>query len=232
MVKKSAAQIRRMEKRALERGEAYEAPIVKDDGDDEQKQQLIKYEAALKLKKTLNDIETNVDTLNSKEKRSAKRKAEAIALEEVQKGQEEGDDASTSLTATELLEWLEQNEDGFQKTVNKQQEERGLTKQQRKTLKAAKTYLDTLQEIENNEELVSKDRRSAKKKAEAIACQDSQVDDIQKLLDHYETNKGLLPKKKKRKVKDTDLEEDGQTKKYKSAIIFSHSIVRGEGSVR
>jgi hypothetical protein len=100
MVKKSAAQIRRMEKRALERGEAYEAPIVKDDGDDEQKQQLIKYEAALKLKKTLNDIETNVDTLNSKEKRSAKRKAEAIALEEVQKGQEEGDDASTSLTAT------------------------------------------------------------------------------------------------------------------------------------
>ena len=224
MVKKSAAQIRRMEKRALERGEAYEAPIVKDDGDDEQKQQLIKYEAALKLKKTLNDIETNVDTLNSKEKRSAKRKAEAIALEEVQKGQEEGDDASTSLTATELLEWLEQNEDGFQKTVNKQQEERGLTKQQRKTLKAAKTYLDTLQEIENNEELVSKDRRSAKKKAEAIACQDSQVDDIQKLLDHYETNKGLLQKKKKRKVKDTDLEEDGQTKKINPYILFVGQI--------
>ena len=104
MVKKSAAQLRRLEKRAAKRGEEYVPPVEAEipstnDGDKDnsvvneepvstetnengdtqinQKLQTI----ALRLKKELQEIETNSD-LVSKDRRSAKRKAEAIAAEE------------------------------------------------------------------------------------------------------------------------------------------------------
>eukprot|EP00979_Chaetoceros_neogracilis_P011160 scaffold2711_cov131-Chaetoceros_neogracile.AAC.1 len=101
MAKKSAAQIRRMEQRASERGTTYEAPPAsasdpasalapttnkneesnssKKDSDSSKVN--AKYQAALKLKQAIDAIETNTANLNSKDKRSAKRKAEAIALE-------------------------------------------------------------------------------------------------------------------------------------------------------
>ncbi len=228
MGKKSAAQIRRMQKRALERGEKYEAPVVEDEGNGDDRQQLFKYEAALKLKQALDDIEENAADLNSKEKRSTKRKAEAIALEEVQKGeQERGGAQKSSLTAQELLEWLEENKESFQSASGTNQEDRGITKQQRKKLTAAKTYLETLEEIENNEDLVSKDRRSAKRKAEAIACENGHVDTIEELLEYYEANKDLLqPKKKKRKAKDAGLGQDGEDQKKKNNpyILFVGQI--------
>ena len=111
MGKKSASQIRRMQKRALERGESYEAPIVQENTTSSVEiMEQSKYDAALKLKKALDEIEKNPNNLNSKEKRSAKRKAEAIALEEAslsaKKIPESEIESDSPLTADELLEWF------------------------------------------------------------------------------------------------------------------------------
>lgn len=107
MPKKSTAQIRRMQKRAEARGDKYEAPasdsshVAADNDAAGQKKStphendMVRARAAQKLKKSLADIECNPD-LKAKERRSAKRKAEAIASEEAG-----GCDADT------LLEWYE-----------------------------------------------------------------------------------------------------------------------------
>ena len=239
---KSAAQIRRMEKRALERGEKYEAPIVEgDDGSSSYNEK--KYDAAIMLKKALEEIEDNPNNLNSKEKRSAKRKAEAIALEDLSSpsapgsSSKEGENDTDALTAKELLEWLEENKDAFQRSGNSKDNnnksnqilEPAVTKKQRKKLNAAKKYLETLANIEQNEELVSKDRRSAKRKAEAIACEESGVDDmvIEELVKYYEENKDLLithdQQKKKRKAKDITGDE-GEHKNTNPYILFVGQI--------
>mmetsp|Transcript_30702 Transcript_30702/g.46461 ORF Transcript_30702/g.46461 Transcript_30702/m.46461 type:complete len:156 (+) Transcript_30702:1353-1820(+) len=80
MGKKTTAKIRRNQKRAEAHGEAYQYTppknaIEEDDGND------AKVKAAEKLKKALSEIESNSE-MNSKECRTAKRKAEAIASEE------------------------------------------------------------------------------------------------------------------------------------------------------
>lgn len=100
--KKSAAQIRRMQKRAEARGDEfkYEAPeeASAEESDKKSAQQnddVLRAKAAKKLKKTLADIESNAD-LKAKERRSAKRKAEAIASEE-----------AGGCDAEALLEWYE-----------------------------------------------------------------------------------------------------------------------------
>ena len=98
--KKSAAQIRRMKKRAEARGDTYEyeAPEPSADTTDNKKKvskDVMRAKAAKKLKKALADIESDQD-LKSKERRSAKRKAEAIASEE-----------AGGCDVTELLEWYE-----------------------------------------------------------------------------------------------------------------------------
>ena len=98
--KKSAAQIRRMKKRAEARGDTYEyeAPEPSADTTDNKKKvskDVMRAKAAKKLKKALADIESDQD-LKSKERRSAKRKAEAIASEE-----------AGGCDASELLEWYE-----------------------------------------------------------------------------------------------------------------------------
>ena len=100
--KKSAAQIRRMKKRAEARGDTYEyeAPepsAAADTTDNKNKvsKDVMRAKAAKKLKKALADIESDQD-LKSKERRSAKRKAEAIASEE-----------AGGCDVTELLEWYE-----------------------------------------------------------------------------------------------------------------------------
>ena len=99
--KKSAAQIRRMKKRAEARGETYEYEAPEPSADDSKSgsskvsKDVMRAKAAKKLKKALADIETDQD-LKSKERRSAKRKAEAIASEE-----------AGGCDASELLEWYE-----------------------------------------------------------------------------------------------------------------------------
>ena len=116
MPKKSAAQIRRMQKRAEARGDnyRYEAPeaaqnrVAADidntcnsdaagpnESSSPQKNNIVRAKAAKKLKKTLEDIARNAD-LKAKERRSAKRRAEAIATEE-----------AGGCDADSLLEWYE-----------------------------------------------------------------------------------------------------------------------------
>jgi RNA recognition motif-containing protein len=120
MGKKSAAQLKRLIARAESRGEVYLPPIEPDSvkaedqtgesaaidalpsaqltltpTNTESDKNAVKLKAALVLKKELDDIEENGD-LKAKERRSAKRKAEAIALE------------STGYSTVEsLLEWYE-----------------------------------------------------------------------------------------------------------------------------
>jgi RNA recognition motif-containing protein len=108
MAKKSKAQITRMEKRAEARGEVYQPPpeeekSVEESTPDEvekehekggNKEEKVKILAAKKLKSELEAIDTD-EGLKSKDRRSAKRKAEAIAME------------STGCQAEELLQWYE-----------------------------------------------------------------------------------------------------------------------------
>jgi RNA recognition motif-containing protein len=129
MVKKSSAQIRRMEKRAATRGDEYKYEEPEPKAEEEEEQDVTKEEksteedeeaspstvdagdkakldtvdagdtakleaAASKLKKELEKIETD-EGMKAKERRSAKRKAEAIATEEC------------GMPAPELLEWYE-----------------------------------------------------------------------------------------------------------------------------
>jgi RNA recognition motif-containing protein len=122
MAKKSKAQLKRLTERAEARGEVYVPPEVtetpveeetkvadaenaverkdvakkeKSNGDKKDHADQSKLKIAAKLKKELEGIETNED-IKSKDRRSAKRKSEAIAAEEA------------GCSATELLEWYEE----------------------------------------------------------------------------------------------------------------------------
>eukprot|EP00977_Amphora_coffeiformis_P010825 scaffold2536_cov169-Amphora_coffeaeformis.AAC.18 len=100
MAKKSKAQINRMMKRAEARGEAYNPPPREEPKEQPPKDGTMalsaadqtKLQAARKLEKELEEIEQNQD-LKAKERRSAKRKAEAIASE------------AADCPTVELLEW-------------------------------------------------------------------------------------------------------------------------------
>lgn len=93
MAKKSNAQIARMQLRAAARGESYTAPVREEVEEDAPN--VKKLAAAKKLTKEIQRIETAED-LKAKERRSAKRKAEAIATEE------------SGCPAEELLEWYKE----------------------------------------------------------------------------------------------------------------------------
>jgi RNA recognition motif-containing protein len=117
MVKKSKAQLKRLTERAEARGEVYVPPVVTEEtkaadaenaadkkdaakkenpkGDKKGDADQSKLKIAAKLKKDLEVIETNED-IKAKDRRSAKRKCEAIAAEEA------------GCSATELLEWYEE----------------------------------------------------------------------------------------------------------------------------
>lgn len=95
MGKKSRAQINRMKRRAEARGEIYTPPIQADCTESEEPKEVFhekKKMSARNLIKALKLIESN-SQLKSKERRSQKRKAEAIACEEFE------------CTPEELLEW-------------------------------------------------------------------------------------------------------------------------------
>lgn len=160
--KKSSAQIRRLQLRAQARGEDYVPPPPpspteegeasaskpKKDSVDE------RIEITENLQRKLQEIDESTD-LKSKDRRSAKRKAEAVASE------------ASGMPVEELLKWYEKNAKKNAKKSKKKDPE---------TLKkesAAKKLKASLDEIEKDEEMKSKDRRSAKRKAEAIATEES-----------------------------------------------------------
>lgn len=129
--KKTAAQLRRLQKRAEQRGEEYvepeppetdnksdhneetashgEGPVHNDDEknsstakDENDPEAAVRLAAAEKLTSELQAIENN-EELKSKDRRSAKRKAEAIAQE------------TTGMTTVELLKWLQEHHEKQQK---------------------------------------------------------------------------------------------------------------------
>lgn len=183
--KKSAAQIRRMQERAAKRGETFEyvppteqeqleensakegnpeeemattTPLhdesTKEDTGENQKRR----EVAARLIQELKDIETNED-IKSKDRRSAKRKAEAIASEEV------------GMPMEELIQWFEKNK---QEDSGSNETEVADPKFETKK-KAAMKLKRALDELTKNEDLKSKDRRSGKRKAEAIATEETDM---------------------------------------------------------
>jgi RNA recognition motif-containing protein len=126
MAKKSAAQLRRMQQRATERGEKYNPPRSSTSDDDDQptnerekisvpawKPRVLKL--AKKLKQSLKEIESNT-AIKAKERRSEKRKLLAISAE---KAECTVDDLVTFLDTSDTLE-----------------DEEGAPKKKQKTLKS------------------------------------------------------------------------------------------------
>lgn len=196
MGNKSAAQLRRLEKRAAERGEIYVPPVespstnIDDDKDtiiadeesaptdsnisDEILTQKLR-PIALRLKNEIKEIEANSD-LVSKDRRSAKRKAEAIAAEE------------SGMPCTDLMKWLEQN-------GNDPLNEPTIDAKTTVRLDAARKLIKELKSINDNDDIKAKDRRSAKRKAEAISSEESGML-AEELLEWYEKNKAIHDQKK------------------------------------
>ena len=248
---KSAAQIRRMQKRAEKRGETYQAPPTTISKYDERKANIAKV-----LLETLSKLEKNEEGLNSKEKRASKRKAEAIALEEVnaivvEKDDKDENDAAMDdnvdgnakeegaekvTNAEELLTWFQANKkrlSKFSKTKTNQSTTATSSKpimseEEQSKLTAYQTYQKALSDIESNKEYNSKDRRSAKRKADAIACEESKCSSTEELCDWYKSNPQFHfnPKnKKKTKGSDDDNDEgEGMNKRKNPYILFIGQI--------
>ena len=120
--KKSASQIARMQKRAEARGEVYEAPVYeKEEAEPEEDNKAAdskslskpvrkKLAAATKLHNELERI-TKDEGMKSKERRSAKRKAEAIAAEE------------SGCSLEELTSWYEETGKALQEAQPKEEAE-------------------------------------------------------------------------------------------------------------
>mmetsp|Transcript_7885 Transcript_7885/g.7479 ORF Transcript_7885/g.7479 Transcript_7885/m.7479 type:complete len:516 (-) Transcript_7885:28-1575(-) len=242
---KSAAQIRRLEKRAESRGEKYEITEAstkksqekgdKNDENDENNNNdnennnnelySKKWKAAKDMLKALDDLEDaaqNKETLTAKERRSGKRKAEAIAVEE-----------SGCKDASELLQWFENNKPkqppNNKETITKssKKEKKGtivvlLSEDDKKKLDTAKILVHELEQVDKSETLNAKERRSAKRKAEAIASE--QVDcPVPELLEWYELNKvkHLPPNSAKRQKGNPDKKKvPNDAKKLNPYILF------------
>lgn len=126
----------------------------------------------------LNQIETN-DTLKAKDRRSAKRKAEAVATEDA------------GIPVPELLQWYEKQKEqemtkNTEPTNGKNKEDLQKQEKEQRQVAAAIQLKKELEEIETNESLKAKERRSAKRKAEAIAAEASGMT-CEALLEWYET---------------------------------------------
>jgi RNA recognition motif-containing protein len=185
MGKKSASQLRRLEKRASERGEEYvsqggtpctseyEKSRSNDNDDDVEHNERLK-NIALRLKNELQEIESNQDIV-SKERRSAKRKAEAIAAED------------SGMSTNDLMEWLKKKKP---ESLDKPTPDTKMSDR----FAAAVKLVKEIKSIDNNEGLKSKDRRSAKRKAEAISSEETGMP-AEELLIWYENNKSIYEKK-------------------------------------
>ena len=218
MGKKSASQIRRMQKRAEARGDVYEVVVPpeeveepeekRDETKEEEEEEVdpIKEKAARDLVETLKSLESNKDNMNAKDRRSAKRKAEVIASEQA------------GCEASELVEWYEKRKKTIEKQKNQEAGPPVLTEEEKKKLQVVQTYMKEIGKIEKNESLNSKDRRSAKRKAEAIASSNDSGIPIKELLEWYENNKEtLLPKSSSNKRKRND---DSDNTKKSPYILF------------
>ena len=173
MAGKSAAKIRRNIARAAARGESYTPPEppakTEEDGDSEDTQTKLK--AAQKLTDAVSTLESNPDNINAKERRSAKRKAEAIATEE-----------SGCKDVDELLNWYKKHKpkpskSKKQSSSNKQQQQNAiieqLSEEDKAKLASVKKLHISLENLEKDDTLNAKERRSAKRKAEAIAAEET-----------------------------------------------------------
>jgi len=119
--RKTAAQIRRMERRAAARGEEYERiedgkVVTAEERSCQPSPEDTKLEAARKLTHALDNIEKSED-MNAKERRAAKRKAEAIAVQEASNDLRDGD---TAPSAAELLELLKNSDKKMKKSKEKE----------------------------------------------------------------------------------------------------------------
>ena len=193
--KKSKAQIKRMQMRAAARGEEYNyQPPEEDKETTEGKSELSNdvadndvekrgptdklNAAAMKLYKELMTIQENKE-LKSKDRRSATRKAEAIAAEE----------AGMS-TAAEFRHWYDANFDaesagksidGGTDSISNNTNNENTSKLQRIACKLE----SELQSIKDDESIKAKERRSAIRKAEAIAAEEADMP-ASELLDWYQ----------------------------------------------
>mmetsp|Transcript_24868 Transcript_24868/g.37074 ORF Transcript_24868/g.37074 Transcript_24868/m.37074 type:complete len:471 (-) Transcript_24868:685-2097(-) len=193
MGKKTAAKIRRNQKRAEARGEAYEyTPPSNDTEEDDDNDAKVK--AAEKLKKALSEIESNSE-MNSKERRTAKRKAEAIASEE-----------SGGCAASDLLAYYEKKNAAKKNATQGSDDDKNGNKKEkvdRVKLDAATKLEEEMNRIELDTEMNAKERRSAKKKAEAIALEESKCNAAELLSWYEETKeKGLITAKMIKKKKE------------------------------
>jgi RNA recognition motif-containing protein len=230
---KSSAQIRRMQKRASERGGNYVAPVKKEPTKEEEKKGII----AKTFIDTLATLEKNEDGLNAKDKRTAKRKAEAIALEEVNaiieiechdvEDDENNDSESKGKKISnidEFLTWFNKNKGRLSPLINKNNSNKtsnnAISKEDQSRLSAYNKYQSMLSEIEGNQELNSKERRSGKRKADAIACEESNFESTQELLDWYESNPELREKLATAKKGQKNQEKQGDKKKSTNPYIL------------
>lgn len=154
MAKKSASQIRRMQERATARGEDYTPPAPPPPEPGATDAKIL--QAAEQLRKNLEAIRAD-DNLNSKERRSEKRKAEAIATED------------SGVPVADLLSVLEDKQKHKQQPTNSNNNK---GKDDGK-LNIAKTLKKTLDALKADEDLNSKERRAAKRKAEAVATENA-----------------------------------------------------------
>mmetsp|Transcript_22165 Transcript_22165/g.28472 ORF Transcript_22165/g.28472 Transcript_22165/m.28472 type:complete len:449 (+) Transcript_22165:800-2146(+) len=238
--KKSAAQIRRMEMRAKARGEEYIRDSTLDEKAEDDVKCInkadinqIKVEAGKRLSEELNRIEAD-ETMNSKTRRAAKRKAEAVAVEEVKKviNDQVGDNGDTSDVAHQdvtpecLLKLASLSQNSKKKSSSK---EKVLDPILEIKLSAGKKLVHELETIDTDKNINSKERRSQKRKAEAIAVQEVMVqvptdqknaingltgEELVKVVRNFEESRNEQKKEKKGK------QVDGNGKKSTPYIIF------------
>ncbi|KAL7467125.1 hypothetical protein ACHAXS_007389 [Conticribra weissflogii] len=293
MAGKKASKIRRNQARAAARGETYTyippSPKQGDENnrdnnsnnsnnvgnskenrrDDEAIQR--RATAAQKLEETLARLETNPDNLNSKEKRTAKRKAEAIALEEARGGGGDGSDGGDGGngdgeaggeqtktwrcdSAEELLTWYREyrkrrqstnsTDEGRKKRTKRKHVDGGrnddeppklLSEEDQRKFLVAKQLHDALAALENDNNhhaiqdgnevtattpttnMNAKERRSAKRKAEAIASEQTGCSP-EDLLQWYEQHAPKQPQKNS--SVNADHNENNNHKKKIPYIVF------------
>jgi RNA recognition motif-containing protein len=183
---KSAAQIRRLKERATKRGEKYIPPPPPKEEEPELKTEettTTATETASRLTSEVKEIEDNAE-LKSKDRRTAKRKAEAIAASE------------SGMPAEEFLKWYETQKQTQSKVAQNKEEDPLVEKKKQAAIKLQKS----VKKMEDNAELKAKDRRSAKRKAEAIATEESGVpaEELLKWFDSQPKRKSGKSDKKQR----------------------------------
>lgn len=167
MGKKTKSQLKRLIQRAAARGETYQVPSDHNESKEKKENETdpedikTRIEAATEIQQELNKLE-NAPEMKAKDRRTAKRKIEAIAKEAT----------DGALSASELLEWYQVHhakETVSSKSVAAEADKMKSTNDSER-IKAAIDIQHELKHLEENDsDLKAKDRRTAKRKMEAIA---------------------------------------------------------------